>query len=336
MKTRSSILSTFALMAFALAFVLVSCQKDAMNEGDFPIIQSYPVDISDDVTTVPADATVLDWGMIELSANTTEIEGCDYVYKLDEPVPPDASATIDAPDGFEGEITFIVTGNKIDGYNIQVTDNIDGHTVVINAAFFGVGNFARKFTFDPGVTYAGPLPAPLNPSGNLADISHTHFCYSIIEDNGEECEWIGETAWAANEDEPGELRYNISKNRQGKYIGNWATYVEYTEGEEKTVTLFAGQTMEAGTVEFSAVGDGMVEIKITLNEGWRLEEDDEGEIIPEALKIQGYEESPQGYENPAPGLFTTYKGTELTVTVPAFEYYGVHLNLQWNNCLVEE
>lgn len=329
MKRKLNILGIFALTAMAFSLVLVSCQKDEVMDGDFDILsETFPVDISDDVTTVPDDAVVTDWGMIPLDANTTEIEGCDYVYKLDKPVPPDAKKTIAAPDGFEGSITFEVTGNKEDGYTIEISDNIPGYTAVINAAYFGVGNNARKFTFVPGVTYAGPLPAPLNPSLNDADISHTHFCYSLIEDENGECEWIGETAWAANGDEPGELRYNISTNSQGRYTGNWATFVEFEDGKE--VTLFAGQTLEAGTVLFEKV-NGDVKITIMLNEGWRLEKDEYGDVVSEAVKIEGYDVSPQGYENPAPGLFT-YKGEELVVIVGEYNYYGVHLNVEWEKC----
>lgn len=124
--------------------------------------------------------------------------------------------------------------------------------------------------------------------------------------------WKGETAWAANGYTSGTLRY-INQ-------GNWATYTAYS-GSEKSVTLFAGQTMNAGTVDFSAVSGGMVTITITLNEGWRLEEGDEG------VHIQGYSSAPSG--NPSPGLFTTYKGNSLSIMVPQSNFYGVHLDVEW-------
>jgi len=139
-------------------------------------------DISADVTTLPNPNTkVLDFGMVSLAANTTEIEGCAYVYKLDEQVPPDAEETITL-DGFTGGITFKVTGNKEDGYNIEVTNEVAGYIAVIDEVYFGIGNNARKFTFDPWITFAGPLPAPINPSGDPGDISHTHFCFDLEEE----------------------------------------------------------------------------------------------------------------------------------------------------------
>jgi hypothetical protein len=121
-----------------------------------------------------------------------------------------------------------------------------------------------------------------------------------------------ETAWAAG----------------SRYVarGNWATYTAYA-GAAKIVTLFAGQTMNAGQVAFSAASGGNVTITITLNPGWSLAEyENSGNPIPEAVKIQGYSSAPSG--NPAPGLFTTYKGNELVVTVPVSNFYGVHIDVQ--------
>lgn len=124
----------------------------------------------------------------------------------------------------------------------------------------------------------------------------------------------GETAWAANGDEPGELRYNTR--------GNWATYVEY---EAKTSTLFAGQTIDVGTVKFSEVADGLVTITVTLGGDWEFKN------VEEFIKVQDYEYVPSG--NPAPGLFE-HKLTDLpgdtkeaSITVPANNYYGVHVEV---------
>lgn len=115
-----------------------------------------------------------------------------------------------------------------------------------------------------------------------------------------------ETAWADGE----------------RYInpGNWATYTAY-EGTEKTVALYAAENIEIGTVSFSSVADEKVTITIqfTPDSGWELQDGDE------TLKIQGYNSAPVG--NPAPGLFK-YKSNELSVEVAAYDYYGVHLDVQ--------
>jgi len=115
------------------------------------------------------------------------------------------------------------------------------------------------------------------------------------------------TAWAANGDVPLEIRY-VPR-------GNWATYVEYFE-TQKTVTLFANQTVVAGTVTFSAPASGMVNITIDLAPGFLYEP---GTVI----KIQDYETAPSG--NPAPGGFDhTFEPGDL-ITVPANNFYGVHV-----------
>jgi hypothetical protein len=129
--------------------------------------------------------------------------------------------------------------------------------------------------------------------------------------NYRECEWIGETAWAAGP------RYTVR--------GNWATYTPYVA--DSTVTLYAGQTKNAGTVHFSAVVDGKVTITITLNSGWRFEDVDTN------VMIQGYNNAPSG--NPAPGRFATKRyatGNSISIEVPSNNFYGVHVNVEWAKC----
>ena len=129
-----------------------------------------------------------------------------------------------------------------------------------------------------------------------------------------DCDWIGQTAWA---DGP---RYTPR--------GNWATYTHYVPGS--SVTLYAGQTMPAGTVEFSAVDNGNITITITLNPGWRFED------VSENVKIQDYSAAPSG--NPAPGRFAhkaDATGSPFTIIVPANNVYGVHVNVEWSNCVCD-
>lgn len=98
--------------------------------------------------------------------------------------------------------------------------------------------------------------------------------------------------------------------------GNWATYTPYQEG---TVNVYAGQNMFAGTATMSAVSGGEVTITIALNAGWSLQN------VSQPVKIQGYSVAPSG--NPSPGRFAS-KGTSLTVTLPAANFYGIHLDVQ--------
>jgi hypothetical protein len=126
----------------------------------------------------------------------------------------------------------------------------------------------------------------------------------------------GETAWAANGDDPLENPYNPDD------VGNWATYVEYVA--DKTTTVFAGQTIQVGTAHFSAAVDGWVTITIELS-GAAF---DPG--AAENLKVQDYEEAPSG--NPSPGGFDHKRFCDAgdpvcTILVPENAFYGVHLDV---------
>jgi hypothetical protein len=129
-------------------------------------------------------------------------------------------------------------------------------------------------------------------------------------------EFAGETAWAANGGEPGQIPYNPDGG------GSWATYVAY-DGEAKTTTMFAGQTHAAGTVHFSDPVNGFITITITLDAGWEFD------AVAENVKIQDYAEAPSG--NPNLGQFA-HKGTCTLVTpcefeVPENNFYGVHADV---------
>ena len=120
----------------------------------------------------------------------------------------------------------------------------------------------------------------------------------------------GETAWAG--EAPGVERYTQR--------GNWATYVAY-EGED-TFTLYAGQTIDVGTVHFSDPSDGEVIITVNLSGDWIVDPDDM------TLAVQDYEDAPSG--NPSPGLFdhkATCSEMSCTITVPENNFYGVHVNV---------
>jgi hypothetical protein len=167
---------------------------------------------------------------------------------------------------------------------------------------------ANVYKYDPSYTYDSGLASPPNPDNIISELSNIIFCWNPPE---RECEWINEIAWAAGN------RY-VTRD-------NWSTYTPYVAGN--TVTLYAGESIEAGTVHFSAPVDCYVTITIELNDGWRFED------VEENFKIQDYPTAPSG--NPAPGLFA-YKGyaTEdsFSVVVPVADYYGVHLNVEWERC----
>jgi hypothetical protein len=167
---------------------------------------------------------------------------------------------------------------------------------------------ANVYVYDENCQSDFGLASPIaGGSGKPAGLSNITFCWTECEQ--EEC-FEDETAWGAG------TRY-VSR-------GNWATYTSYS-GVAKTVTLFAGQTLNAGTVHFSAPSGGQVTITITLNAGWRFDPDTD-----ESVKIQDYA-SPPPAVNPSPGLFA-WKGdaesSPFSITVPQNNYYGVHVDVE--------
>ncbi|WP_340106413.1 hypothetical protein [Rhodohalobacter sp. 8-1] len=115
-----------------------------------------------------------------------------------------------------------------------------------------------------------------------------------------------ETAWADG------TRFN----QQG---GNWATYTSYN-GIEKTITLYAGQTIDIGTVTFKPE-NGNVKITIELNQYGEFQN------VQENVKIQDYSTAPSG--NPQIGQFDhkgTAGGKSFSTTVPSNSFYAVHVD----------
>ena len=169
------------------------------------------------------------------------------------------------------------------------------------------GGDANTYVYDdPQALGDSGLSAPPNTPGgnNFPAVSWIGFCWNP----GQMC-YEEETAWADGEP------YNPDEP------GNWATYTPYY-GEEQTVTLYAGQTMDAGTVHFSAPEDGDVTITITLGGSWYFADVDEN------VKIQDYIDAPSG--NPQPGHFDwKYNAEEspFSASVPQNNFYGVHVDL---------
>lgn len=233
-------------------------------------------------------------------------------------------------DEFDGGFEDI-SGNSDCAQDISVFVTDDTH-VSFSAFPYGIGaaiikgsNDANVYAYDYFLGYQpladSDLASPLNASGDPAALSNVGgFCWNPTpyDPPGDEC-WADETAWA---DGP---RYTRR--------GNWATYTPYY-GEEMVVTLFAGQTMDAGAVYFSAPDGDMVTITIVLNEGWRfamypVDDDDGVPVWDNNVKIQDYASAPSG--NPAPGLFMwkqVAEGGWTEIDVPLNNFYGVHVDVE--------
>jgi hypothetical protein len=204
-----------------------------------------------------------------------------------------------------GPVTVKLWIYTVDGQQFVTFEIVNGKAGYVYVKGSSGGNL---YDYTPaGAEWDGALHAPANASGKYADVSHVSFCLCYEPDAT--C-WKGETAWAAGH------RY-VSR-------GNWATYTAYVP--DGTVTLFAGQAMNAGTVHFAPVGGNVVAITITLNPHWRFAD---GPGV-ENVKIQDYAAAPDA-TNPNPGGFTwKFYATEspFTAYVPLNNFYGVHVDVE--------
>lgn len=160
-----------------------------------------------------------------------------------------------------------------------------------------VGSYTDGF-----LSYVETNVVTLNGGINLADTATVTVVCRMAPPPPER----SESAWAANGNEPGSIRYTPQ--------GNWATYLAY-EGMAKSVTLFAGQTIPVGTVSLSAPVGGMVTVTITLDPDWDFAPGDR-------IHIQDYAMAPSG--NPAPGQFDFSFEPGQAIMVPANHFYGIH------------
>lgn len=127
---------------------------------------------------------------------------------------------------------------------------------------------------------------------------------------------LSETAWGNGDGCRGETAFG------GDYQGGgnaWWYYFD-TQGLA-TQKIYAGQyKMVGGSVYWNDTN-----LIITLGSNWYLKQ------VNEPVKVQGYDTLPS--VRPAAGLFTLYKGTNLTVPGNGSRYYVVHLDVEYCDTL---
>lgn len=281
-------------MLLVLAVVAISCQKDNLSDEPTQLTRK-----STSGCDVVSPQSVADGGAIDDNGGNANCNGADYQFSSARVNrdSDDNSWNPDFPDGFN--VSYDVNTKEFSwSYTPQMVDGVlmclDGIQVIAKG-----GPNAQTYTYDPGVQCGEEVKAP-----GTADVSNVTFCYNLKpcdETSSDPC-YEGESAWGEG------TRY---VNR-----GNWATYSTYPTGGG-SVTLYAGQTHDAGTITFSAVSNGEVTIDITLNSGFVFDGD---------VHIQGYSSTPPS-SNPAPGQFEHKFGQLTGMVVNEAMYYGIHVNV---------
>jgi hypothetical protein len=241
--------------------------------------------------------------------NFSDYSGTSDAVMVDKTAPTSTVSTPSDGDTICVGTLVSITGTADDPMSGGVASGVAEVVVTVDSTSLtvtGTTSWSAEWTPDTPGLYTITAVA-VDSAGNVQD-PVTSITVEVVE--CEECDWQPETAWAAG---PGYID-----------ASQWATYTPYIA--DSSVTLYAGQTMEAGTVHFSVPVDGSVTITITLNAGWRFRED-----ITENVKIQDYETAPSG--NPAPGQFDyKYNATGSPFTVPENNFYGVHVDVEREVC----
>jgi hypothetical protein len=303
------------------------------SSGNFKV--AGDIDITYANVTVPVPFTVADTlsdgtvAAVTCPVNTIPV-GADTITCTYEAFPTNANATSNGvvvtlypPAGFE----LLAGSNLTDTEPIVWNETVigDDEVTLADARF----DYSELISASSRVDFEETFECPTDRSKYNADRLYSETFTNTATLKGDNtdlsasatvtinCEWElvfkDETAWAANGDVAGQLRYTPR--------GNWATYVAYAP---KTTTLFAGQTIPVGTVTFSAVTDDEITITVNLSGGWEFED------VLENLKVQNYSSAPSG--NPEPGLFDHKEDCDAesntcSIEVPADNYYGVHVNV---------
>ncbi len=291
-------------------------------DGEHEVDVVCDPELTENFVLVPGESLACEYS-IELEDATSETAG------INEVVVATTGRVLGSSDeagfGFaEAEVEYLDT-------SVQVDDDWFGSLGMLDVSE-ALDIFEYRLQVGP-YSYAGEFDfvntATLKTSDTETELSDGHTIFIAIEEETGvelECDWVfvgNETAWSDG----------------ARYInpGNWATYTSYG-GEEKTVTLYAGQTIDVGTVHFSAPSaeNGLVTITITLNEEedgfvWRFHD------VAENVKIQDYQAAPSG--NPAPGLFdhkATATESPFSIEVPQNLFYGVHVDVAKYEWVCEE
>jgi hypothetical protein len=185
-------------------------------------------------------------------------------------------------------------------YNLAAGESIEVVIGALSDVECGVSGGCGELAC--GTTYTFRAFAHNVPGGkNKSDFSPTQNC-STAACGTQGCDT--ETAWGGN---------------AGTNVGTAGAWF-YLYDKVGVQTLWAGQYSNAGTVQYSADNGGT--LTIILASGWELNPG-----TNEPVKIQCYSVAPT--TRPAAGLFTTYKGTALTIpNIGDCAYYAIHLDVQ--------
>ncbi|PKP46159.1 MAG: hypothetical protein CVT94_15675 [Bacteroidetes bacterium HGW-Bacteroidetes-11] len=295
------------MSVLALAVVMASCTKEQQNDSSQPVDKGI------------TKATVNGLNYVKLFAGQTiyvgtasfeekTIDGVRYLevcYEIEEP--------------------WLMTQFHFDIKDIPV--NKQGSPMI--------GNFDHSASFNPGVE-EHCFMINLDEEGLECDGTYEAAAHAVVVKDDGNGGVISQTAWGEGDLFRGKgswaMKFNITMDDclpppdnfcyqketafGGESAGSgnaWWFYFDPNLGTPQSI--FAGQTIYVGSIAYNGS-----EFTISLVDGWELTSS------PESVKAQGYNTLPT--RRPVAGLFTLYKGTDLTFPASGFSYYVIHLDVQ--------
>jgi hypothetical protein len=194
---------------------------------------------------------------------------------------------INGSEDYSGSFGPIEYTISADGKYLTWSGDVCGVQVIVKG-----GNASYVYTYE-SCTGASGLRAPDNSGGQVPEISNITFCWNECPS---QVVCNDETAYAGN--------------TKGGGPAWW--YAFDTQGPA-TQYIYAGGQMTDGTVTWNGTSLSIDLGSMSLQAG------------NETVKAQGYKTLPN--RRPASGLFTLYKGTDLTIQGNGSRYYVIHLDV---------
>lgn len=269
-------------------FVLTKENIFVLDGGTIPIDPGYVQNASKAELEVSSD--YLFAALNRGGAHIYDAENLSLVQAIPRPATPDGSDP-------ENYVTNSVSFND----PLLLLAN-GGAGIAVNKRVWNQGTEQDEFLEFGYFDFGGPLSSNFVKSrGNFIFVATGLGGLKILTFfEEEECNWTMETAFAGSDAGGGAA---------------WWYYFDTASGS--THPIYAGRNLVEGA--YVQYLNGIMTIELGPNMMLRN--------VPEAVKIQGYNEGELPSFRPPSGLFTTYKGNDLVIEIPYYPYYVIHLDV---------
>jgi len=236
-------------------------------------------------------------------------------------------------------VTYLEVCYEIESPWLMTQFHFDIKDIAVNSQGLPqIGNFDYTGAFNPGVDGHCFL-INLGEAGLECDVTYEAAAHAVVVKDDGIGGFISQTAWGEG------TRFNAKKSWATKFqvaIDDCNDVTECTKEEtafgglvrgegnswwyyfdaagEATQPIYAGAENENSKIHVGNVTFDNGNFSIELIDDWRLQN------VEHSVKAQGYDELPE--HRPAAGLFTMYKGTNLSFSGNGSLFYVIHLDVE--------